>query len=196
MSPFRWEQCVVIPLPAWSHWWLPRKRLQVPDHSLSGCLDLRLPLWPQHLLFLLLVFFLSFSSMMGSLNFVQSEILFTHTSHCLLHRTGLMWHGTEGRTHLWYLHRVAQNKKGFQLAGSTHCRLVEVHNPWCPHPRLTEQILFGIRSVVMLDLETALKVMEWQQSPSGLEMTYLIYAPESQNQNVMPLSHREPERSI
>lgn len=107
-----------------------------------------------------------------------------------------MGHGTEARTHLLcYLHRVAQNKKGFQLAGSTHCRRVEVPNPWCPHPRLREQIIFGIRSVVMLDLETALKVMEWQP-PSGLEMTYLIYAPESQNQNVMPLSHREPERPI
>lgn len=56
-------------------------------------------------------------------------------------------------------------------------------------------MIFGIRSVVMLDLETALKVMEWQL-PSGLEMTYPIYAPESQNQNVMPLSHREPERPI
>ena len=32
---------------------------------------------------------------------------------------------------------------------------------WCPHPQLREQIIFGIRSVVMLDLETALKVMEW-----------------------------------
>jgi hypothetical protein len=171
----------------------------------SSCLqrsDLCLPLWPQRLpvssSYVPRCAFCPSVPRQGlcTWKFSQLDMFFLRTFQSRLRRMGLVWNGYSPSSWCYYAIFMQQWLKmgtGLHLAGSVLCGLVEVLDPWCPHSRWREHLLSETRSAVVLDLETALKSMKWPPV-FGLEMKYIVYAPESQNKYRLPLSHWRPER--